>query len=138
MIYAYKSILEGFVVGNSKFGKFVLIGALTGAAVSLLDKSTRRQVMNTSNQMVNQVKFYASNPDVLKEKFQQSKEKYLSLYDQFSGDAAYIKTQVDELKTLTPQVKELVVGTKEAFVDSKEEYKELMTETKETGDVKKS
>lgn len=124
-------------MGNSKFGRFIILGAITGAAISMLDKSTRRHVMAKSNDMISQVGHYAKNPDDLKQKLQQTKDKYVSIYEQFSGDAAYIKTQVDELKTLTPQVKELVVGTKEAFVDSKEEYKDIVSETKGNSGAKK-
>ncbi|MGG0670647.1 hypothetical protein [Sporosarcina koreensis] len=125
-------------MGNSKFGRFIMLGAILGGAVSMFDRSTRQQVMKKSNAMISQVGYYSKNPDVLKHKLQQQKDKYLSIYEQFSGDAAYIKNQVDELKTLTPQVKELVVGTKDAFVDSKEEYKEIVNEAKESMDVKKN
>ena len=124
-------------MGNSKFGKFIILGAILGGAVSMFDRSTRHQVMRKSNAMIEQVGYYSKNPDVLKHKLQQQKDKYLSIYEQFSGDAAYIKNQVEELKTLTPQVKELVVGTKEAFVDSKEEYKEIVNESKEESGAKK-
>ena len=78
----------------------------------MFDRSTRQQVMRKSNAMISQVGYYSKNPDVLKDKLEQQKDKYLSIYEQFSGDAAYIKNQVEELKTLTPQVKELVVGAK--------------------------
>ena len=124
-------------MGNSKFGRFIMLGAILGGAVSMFDRSTRQQVMRKSNAMISQVGYYSKNPDVLKQKMQQQKDKYLSIYEQISGDAAYIKNQVEELKTLTPQVKELVVGTKEAFVDSKEEYKEIVNESKEGIEAKK-
>lgn len=124
-------------MGNSKFGRFIMLGAILGGAVSMFDRSTRQQVMKKSNAMISQAGYYSKNPDVLKNKLQQQKDKYLSMYEQFSGDAAYIKNQVEELKTLTPQVKELVVGTKEAFVDSKEEYKEIVNESKEGMGAKK-
>lgn len=113
-------------MGKSKFSLFIITGALAGAAVSMLDKSTRRHVLDTSNRMTKQIGFYSRNPEELKLKLQNTKDKYVSIYEQFSGDAAYIKTQVQELKTLTPQVKELVSETKEAFVESKEEYKDLV------------
>ena len=29
-------------MGNSKFGKFIIVGALTGAVVSMFDRSTRK------------------------------------------------------------------------------------------------
>lgn len=103
----------------------------------MFDRSTRYQVMRKSSAMIEQAGYYSKNPDILKQKLQQQKEKYVSIYEQFSGDATYIKHQVEELKTLTPQVKDLVVSTKEAFVDSKEEYKEIVNDTKEDIDAKK-
>lgn len=124
-------------MGNSKFGRFIILGAILGGAVSMFDKSTRQHVVKKTNDMTSQVSYYSKNPDVLKQKLQQQKDKYLSIYEQFSGDAAYIKSQVEELKTLTPQVKDLVVDTKEAFNDSKEEYKEIVNEAKEDIDSKK-
>ncbi|WOV86627.1 YtxH domain-containing protein [Sporosarcina oncorhynchi] len=116
-------------MGKSKFGLYIIGGAVVGAAVSMLDKTTRRHVLDRSNRMTKQVGFYAKNPEELKQRFQETKDKYVSIYEQFSGDAAYIKSQVEELKTLTPQVKELVVDTKEAFVDSKEDYKDIVHES---------
>ncbi|MDN4608376.1 YtxH domain-containing protein [Sporosarcina highlanderae] len=124
-------------MGNSKFGRFILVGAVLGGIISLCDRSTRRHVKGKTGNMVYQAKYYSKNPDVLKEKLQQQKDKYMSIYEQLSGDAAYIKTQVQELKALTPQVKELVVDTKEAFVESKEEYKEIVNEQKVGAEAKK-
>jgi adenylosuccinate synthase len=75
------------------------------------------------------MKYYSKNPDVLKWKLEEKKEKYQSVFKQLSGDASYIKEQVEELKTLSPQVKDLVMDTKDAFVESKEEYKAIVSET---------
>ena len=38
-------------MGNSKFGKFIIFGALTGAIVSMFDRSTRKQVVKKSNNL---------------------------------------------------------------------------------------
>ena len=92
-------------MGNSKFGKFIIVGALAGAVVSMFDRSTRKHIVKKSNNCITEMKFYTKNPDVLKWKLKEKKEKYKSLFEQLSGDASYIKAQVEELKTLTPQVK---------------------------------
>lgn len=126
-------------MGNSKFGKFIIYGALAGAVVSMFDRSTRNQVVKKSNNCITEMKFYAKNPDVLKWKLEDKKEKYQSVFKQLSGDASYIKEQVEELKTLTPQVKDLVMDTKDAFVESKDEYKSIVSETpsEDNADLKK-
>ncbi len=121
-------------MGESKFGKYVLFGALLGAAVSFFDRHTREQVSRKSNAILSEIGFYSKNPDILKWKLREKKEKYQSVYDQLTEDVTYIKQQVEELKTLTPQVKELVVNTKDAFVESKDEYKSIVNETAEPQD----
>jgi hypothetical protein len=115
-------------LSNSKFGKFIVFGALTGAIVSMFDRSTREQVVKKSNNFITEMKFYSKNPDVLKWKLVEKKEKYQSVFELLSGDASYIKEQVEELKTLTPQVKDLVMDTKDAFVESKDELKSIVSE----------
>ncbi len=115
-------------MGNSKFGKFIVYGALTGAIVSMFDRSTREQVVKKSNNLITEMKFYSKNPDVLKWKLGEKKEKYQSIFEQLSGNASYIKEQVEELKTLTPQVKDLVMDTKDAFIESKDELKSIVSE----------
>ena len=113
---------------KNKFGTYILMGALLGGAVSLFDRSTRRQVIIKSKNVVSGVTYYSKNPDILKSKLQEKAEKYQTIYEQFSDDATYIKEKVDELKQLTPQVKDLVVDTKDAFVESKDEYKSIVNE----------
>lgn len=116
-------------MGNSKFGTFIIAGALTGAVVSMFDRSTRKDIVKKSTKCITEMKYYAKNPDVLKWKLEEKKGKYLSVFEQLSDDATYIKAQVQELKTLTPQVKGLVMDTKDAFVESKDEYKSIVSET---------
>lgn len=115
-------------MGRNKFGKFILLGALAGAVTSLFDRSTREQLMYTSRSLISDVRFYSRNPDVVKMKVQEKSEKYKSLYDQLSEDAAYLKEKVDELKELSPQVKGLVVDTKDAFTEAKDEYKTIVSD----------
>ncbi len=122
-------------MGKSKFSRYLLIGALTGAAISMFDRNTRNEVKRKTKNISSQASFYTKNPEVLKMKFQEKQEQLQNIYNQFSGDALYIKDQVEELKTLTPQVKELVVNTKDAFVESKDEYKSIVSEIPQATNV---
>lgn len=115
-------------MSSSKFGKFIILGALVGAVASMFDKSTREQLTKTSKKFAAEINFYTKNPDVLKLKIQEKTEKVQTLYEQLAVDASYIKTQVEELKILTPQVKELVMDTKDTFVESKDGYKAIVSE----------
>ncbi|MGG0643446.1 YtxH domain-containing protein [Sporosarcina gallistercoris] len=116
-------------MGNSKLGKFILLGALLGGAAALLDRTTRNSLMGTSKKAANEIQYYAKNPETLKQKLVDQKDKFQAAYEQLSGDVSYIKEQVEELKALTPQVKELVTDTKETFADSKEEYETIIKDT---------
>ena len=118
-------------MGKKKFCTFMFLGAVIGGAASLLDKKTREDVIGTSKKAVTTVQYYAQNKDELKEKVTQEKEKYETIFNKFSQDAAYIKTKVDEAKELVPQVKTLVEDTKEAFVESKDGYKAFVQEAQE-------
>lgn len=115
-------------MGNNKFGKYIVLGSLIGAVVSLFDKSTRNQMTKKSKEIISEMRYYSDNPDVLMNKFQVKKEKYKTVYEQITEDLTYIKEQVHHLKTLTPQVKSLVLDTKDAFVESKDEYKAIIEE----------
>ena len=116
-------------MGKSKFGRYIFLGALVGGAVSMFDRTTRDEVARKTKGISSEIRFYSKNPEILKHKLQEKKVQLQNVYDQFSGDALYIKDQVEELKTLTPQVKELVVNTKDAFVESKDEYKSIVKDT---------
>ena len=119
-------------MGNSKLGRFILLGALVGAAAAMIDRSTRTTVVDNSKKAATGISYYAKNSDELKQKLMDQKSKLQSAFDQLSGDVSYIKEQVDELKALTPQVKELVTDTKETFVDSKEEYETILKDSQAT------
>jgi len=124
-------------MGKSKFGRYILGGALLGAVISMFDRSTREQMMGKSKSVASEISFYTKNPEILKLKAKEKTDQVQSLYEQFSGDALYLKEKVDELKTLTPQVKELVNDTKDAFTEAKDEYKSIVSESPTENDLGK-
>ncbi|WP_153731745.1 YtxH domain-containing protein [Sporosarcina obsidiansis] len=113
-------------MGSNKLGKFVLGGALLGAAVSMLDRTTRQLTISSVKVSYEKALYYKENPEVVKKQLQEKKDKVQTIYEQVKGDVDYIKSQVDEIKTLTPQVKEMFAETKEAFADSKTEYQQII------------
>ena len=112
-------------MAKSKFGTFMVLGAIIGGAASLLDRSTREHVVGKCKKTVDMVQYCAKNKDVLKSKIEEQKEKYETIFEKVFEDAAYIKEKVDDIKQLTPQIKELVTDTKEAVVESKDEYQAI-------------
>lgn len=113
-------------MNESKFVKGMVIGAIAGAGLSLLDRVTREDVKYKLRTVSSDVKYYSKNREDLKMKLQEKADQIHTVYNQFSQDAQYLSDKVDELKTLTPQVKTLVTDTKDAFVHSKEEYKTIV------------
>lgn len=111
---------------KNKLGKYMIIGACLGGLMSLSDRHTRDAITRKSKRIISDFTFYSENPTVLKLKLEEKKEKYQSIYEQFSDDAYYIKEKVEELKQLTPQLQELVMDTKDAFTESKDEYKSIV------------
>lgn len=116
-------------MSSSKFGGFIILGALVGAAVSMFDRSTREQLTKKSKELASEIKYYSKNREILKLKLQDKTLKIQTIYEQLADDAAYLRARVEELKVLTPQVKELVMDTKDAFVESKDEYKAIVGES---------
>lgn len=116
---------------ESMLVKGILFGAVAGAGISLLDRTTREDVKYRLNNLSSDIKYYSQNREDFKLKLQEKADKIQSVYNQFSRDAQYLSGKVDELKTLSPQVKTLVTDTKEAFVHSKEEYKTIVKEEEE-------
>lgn len=107
-------------MSKNKFGTYLVIGAVAGAIISLFDRYTREQVVETSKKMVDEVSFYAKNPSELQETVMNQVEKYKTVYEQLSEDASFLKDRVGELKDLSPEVKELVTETKESIGHLKE------------------
>lgn len=116
---------------ESMLVKGILFGAVAGAGISLLDRTTREDVKYRLNNLSSDIKYYSQNREDFKLKLQEKADIIQSVYNQFSRDAQYLSGKVDELKTLSPQVKTLVTDTKEAFVHSKEEYKTIVKEDEE-------
>ncbi|MFJ7973342.1 YtxH domain-containing protein [Psychrobacillus sp. NPDC096389] len=113
-------------MSESKFVKGVVCGALIGGALTMLDEKTRNAVIQKSNSIGRQIKYYSTNRQELKMTLEDQLTKWKSFYEQINSDATYISQKVNEVKEMTPQVKTLLTDTKEAFAQSKEEYKSIV------------
>ncbi|KQU63057.1 hypothetical protein FZC83_06680 [Rossellomorea marisflavi] len=115
-------------MGKSKFFQGVLLGAVAGGLLSLLDKTTRREVGASLKNGSSYISTYAKDPKQLVEASKEVYEKLSVTADQVTRDFRFISEKVDELKGMTPQVKDLIEETKETFEDSSEAYKEAFKE----------
>lgn len=115
-------------MGQSKFSKGILFGALAGAAISLLDRQTREVMKTRARSAQERARYYSENREVLKHDIEMKINHYKSLYEKLSQDAQYLSSQVNEVKQIAPQVQTLFSETKDTFSSSKEEYKEMISE----------
>jgi gas vesicle protein len=105
---------------KNQFWRGMLIGALAGGAISLLDKHTRETMKENVLKTSKQVTYIVKNPGEVVDKVKGTAEKIRTTFEQMSEDITYIADKVDELRELTPQVTELIKETKDTFGKSEE------------------
>ncbi|RBP06132.1 hypothetical protein [Rossellomorea aquimaris] len=122
-------------MGSNKFFKGVLLGAVAGGLLSLLDKTTRQEMGTSLKNSGNYLSTYSKNPQRLVESSKEVYEKLRTTADQVSRDIHFISEKVDEIKGMTPQVKEIIEETKETFEDSSEAYKETFSDRETSNEL---
>jgi methyl-accepting chemotaxis protein len=120
-------------MGKNLFLKGLLYGALTGGALSLLDKKTRQEMKVNVKKAYEQVSYVVRHPGEISENVKETAEKIRNSIEQVSEDISYITGKVDELRELTPQIKEVVKETKSTF--SKHEDSTLIVDLLKEVDV---
>ncbi|MEH7302603.1 YtxH domain-containing protein [Neobacillus drentensis] len=106
---------------KNQFWRSMLIGAIAGGAISLLDKPTRQAMKENVLKTSKKVSYIARNPGEIADKVKGTASKLKETFEQVSEDIAYITDKVDELRELTPQVTDLIKETKETFAKSEED-----------------
>ncbi|MFI8576120.1 hypothetical protein ACIGEL_10420 [Rossellomorea aquimaris] len=122
-------------MGSNKFFKGVLLGAVAGGLLSLLDKTTRQEMGTSLKNSGNYLSTYSKNPQRLVESSKEVYEKLRTTADQVSRDIHFISEKVDEIKGMTPQVKEIIEETKETFEDSSEAYKDTFSDRETSNEL---
>jgi type I site-specific restriction endonuclease len=120
-------------MGKNLFLKGLLYGALTGGALSLLDKKTRQEMKVNVKKAYEQVSYVVRHPGEISENVKETAEKIRNSIEQVSEDISYITGKVDEPRELTPQIKEVVKETKSTF--SKHEDSTLIVDLLKEVDV---
>ncbi len=122
-------------MGSNKFFKGVMLGAVAGGLLSLLDKTTRQEVGSSLKNSGNYLSAYTKNPQSLVDASKDVYEKLRTTADQVSRDIQFINEKVDEIKGMSPQVKEMIEETKETFEDSSEAYKETFSDRETSNEL---
>ncbi|PGY15781.1 YtxH domain-containing protein [Bacillus sp. AFS031507] len=106
---------------KNQFWRGVLIGALAGGAISLLDKQTREVMKENVQKTTTKVTYIMKNPGEITDKVKETAEKIKTTVKQVSEDISYITDKVEELRDMTPQVTDILKETKDTFKKSDEE-----------------
>ena len=113
------------------FWKGIVIGAIAGGAISLLDRPTRKAVSKNIQKTSSQVGYLVKNPSIIGDKVKETANQMRETIEQVSEDVLFIKEKVEELSEVTPQVMDMVKETKDAFTKNAHTYCETAT-TNET------
>jgi gas vesicle protein len=105
-------------MSNTKFWKGVLLGAIAGGALSLLDRTTRYTVIGNCQRTTGKIKYYAKHPQEAVDCVKESTRKIRSTMEEVGEEVAFITEKIEELKEITPQAIHLIKDTKEAFVEN--------------------
>ncbi|MEH7501963.1 YtxH domain-containing protein [Neobacillus drentensis] len=105
---------------KNQFWRGMLLGALAGGAISLLDKQTREVMKENVQKTTTKVTYILKNPGEITDKVKETAEKLKTTVKQVSEDISYITDKVDELREITPQVTDILKETKDTFSKSYE------------------
>ncbi|WP_431027992.1 YtxH domain-containing protein [Lysinibacillus sp. LZ02] len=100
---------------KSKLVPAILIGAVAGAAISMLDKATREHTIETSKKMKDTVTYYTQNRDEFMQLLETKVEQFQSVYSSTQQNMGVVMTKIEDAKALPQTVMGLVAETKEAF-----------------------
>lgn len=114
---------------SNKLVTGIAIGAVTGAALSMLDRSTRETTVRKVKHFVVDVQYYAYNRQEIVDKIQSTTSSVQSMYNTFMKDKDFYLEKINEIQELTPQVKEIVLETKEVLTAGIDKAKEKKVQT---------
>jgi gas vesicle protein len=103
---------------KNQFWRGMILGAIAGGAISLLDKPTRHIMKEHVQRTSSKVSYILRNPGEISEKVKETAEKIKTTYEQVSEDLSYITDKVEELREITPQVADILKETKDTFSKS--------------------
>lgn len=106
---------EGESGMKSKLLPFIAIGAITGAAISMLDKQTREHTVQTTKKVKDTVSYYAENREELLALVESKVEQAQSLYSSVNNNIQSLMQNGNDLKAIPTTIQSMVSETIEAF-----------------------
>lgn len=107
-------------MGNTnKFWTGIIVGAIAGGVISLLDRDTRNAVGEKCGRTTKNISYILTHPKEMATNIKEKTEELSLTVKQMSEDISYIVQKIEEVRDLTPEVTGLVKDTKEAFMKGK-------------------
>ncbi|MGN7478452.1 YtxH domain-containing protein [Solibacillus silvestris] len=100
---------------KSKLLPFIAIGAVTGAAISMLDRQTREHTIETAKKAKETIAYYAENRDELLELVESKVEQAQSVYGTVNSNIESIMQNGNDIKELPTTIQSMVSETIQAF-----------------------
>lgn len=108
-------------MSESKFWKGVLLGAAIGGALSLLDRATRKAVIENCQETTGKITYAVKHPQETIDYVKDTTRKVQSTFEGVKEEVTFIAGKIDELKEVTPQVTEIIKDTKKSFEEKVKE-----------------
>lgn len=93
----------------------MIIGAIAGGLVSLLDRETREAVREKSEKITKNISYVITHPKEIATEIKEKTNELRTTATQMGEDISYIIRKVEEIRDLTPEVTSLVKETKDVF-----------------------
>lgn len=90
-------------MGNNKFLKGILYGAIIGGAVTLFDKEVRKQVCNQGKVWAGELKEIITNPGETVQQIQGQVQSFKNSIQQINEDMKFLAEKAVEMKELGGQ-----------------------------------
>jgi hypothetical protein len=102
-------------MGKSKLLPYLVIGAVTGVAISMLDKYTRDHTIKTVKNAKDTVTYYAQNRGELENLIASKVEQVQTLYTNNQEVINSVLARAQEAKVVPETLLSMINETKEAF-----------------------
>lgn len=108
-------------MGQSKLLASIIAGAAVGAALSMLDRTTREKTIASTKRISETVAYYAANRDELQELIQEKVTAAQTIYESASANISMLADKADEFKELPSTIQDMISDTKSAFSSTDKE-----------------
>ncbi|MDZ5713392.1 YtxH domain-containing protein [Jeotgalibacillus haloalkalitolerans] len=104
-------------MAKNKLPAGIIIGAVAGGILSMLDPSTRKRTAQALSNTKHSISYYSRNPQELADRASQKADEWREIAEKIQEDIAFLSEKYEEVKSLAPELKETVQETKEAFTE---------------------